>query len=81
MAAMMFPSIAPMVVMYARIQEGSRERGQDAPGGATAIFVCGYLVTWAAAGLLGFVDLRGASARSTSAFSPGTRADSTSPPG
>ena len=25
MAAMMFPSIAPMVVMYARIQEGRRQ--------------------------------------------------------
>jgi hypothetical protein len=28
MAAMMFPSIAPMVVMYARIQEGKREEGK-----------------------------------------------------
>jgi predicted metal-binding membrane protein len=59
MAAMMFPSIAPMVVMYARIQEGRRERGQSAPGGATVIFVCGYLVTWAAAGLLGFIIFEG----------------------
>ena len=54
MAAMMFPSIAPMVVMYARIQEGKRERGQAAPAGATALFVAGYLVTWAAAGLVGY---------------------------
>ena len=28
MAAMMFPSIAPMVLMHVRIQEGRRERGQ-----------------------------------------------------
>jgi predicted metal-binding membrane protein len=54
MAAMMFPSIAPMVVMYVRIQEGRRERGQTAPIGATAVFVAGYLVAWAAAGLVGY---------------------------
>jgi predicted metal-binding membrane protein len=54
MAAMMFPSIAPMVLMYVRIQEGRRERGQSAPVGATALFVAGYLITWAAAGLLGY---------------------------
>jgi predicted metal-binding membrane protein len=54
MAAMMFPSIAPMVMMYARIQEGKRERGDTAPAGATAIFVAGYLVSWALAGLVGY---------------------------
>jgi predicted metal-binding membrane protein len=54
MAAMMFPSIAPMVVMYARIQEGKRQKGQPVEAGATAIFVCGYLLTWAAVGLLAF---------------------------
>src|SRR5207247_2110187 len=54
MAAMMFPSIAPMVVMYARIQEGRRERGQAAAAGATAVFVGGYLVSWSAAGLAGY---------------------------
>jgi predicted metal-binding membrane protein len=55
MAAMMFPSIAPMVTMYARIQQGKRERGQAASPGATAIFVGGYLVSWATAGLLGYL--------------------------
>jgi predicted metal-binding membrane protein len=54
MAAMMFPSIAPMVVMYARIQEGKRQKGQPAEVGATAIFICGYLLTWAAVGLLAY---------------------------
>jgi predicted metal-binding membrane protein len=53
MAAMMFPSIAPMVVMHVRIQEGQRERGR-ATFGATAFFVGGYLVAWAAAGLVGY---------------------------
>jgi predicted metal-binding membrane protein len=54
MAAMMFPSIAPMVVMHVRIQEGRKARGQSAPVGATTLFVAGYLITWATAGLLGF---------------------------
>jgi predicted metal-binding membrane protein len=54
MAAMMFPSIAPMVLMHVRIQEGRRERGQDATIGATPLFIGGYLVAWAAAGLAAF---------------------------
>jgi predicted metal-binding membrane protein len=54
MGAMMFPSISPMVEMYARIQEGKRARGQPALFGATAIFVGGYLVTWSLAGLAGY---------------------------
>jgi predicted metal-binding membrane protein len=59
MAAMMFPSIAPMVIMYARIQEGKREREGSSPAGATAIFVVGYLVSWAAAGLAGYLIFEG----------------------
>ncbi len=54
MAAMMFPSIAPMVLMYVRIEEGRRERGMSVPFGATALFIGGYLISWAAAGLLGY---------------------------
>src|SRR5919109_766956 len=54
MAAMMFPSIAPMVVMHVRIQEGRRQREQLVAAGATALFVSGYLVTWTAAGLVGY---------------------------
>ncbi|MGH2982323.1 MAG: DUF2182 domain-containing protein [Solirubrobacterales bacterium] len=54
MAAMMFPSIWPMIGMYTRVQQGKRERGKVALSGATALFVCGYLVTWTAAGLVGY---------------------------
>ena len=54
MAAMMFPSIAPMVLMYARVEEGKRQKGQPTQGGATAIFVGGYLLSWTAAGLLAY---------------------------
>src|SRR5205085_11767973 len=41
MAAMMFPSIAPMVLIYAGLQRGRRARGLTAPTGATAAFVAG----------------------------------------
>jgi predicted metal-binding membrane protein len=53
MAAMMFPSIAPMVLMYARMQEGRGEQSARAAG-STAIFVGGYLVSWTLAGLTGY---------------------------
>jgi predicted metal-binding membrane protein len=54
MAAMMFPSIAPMVVMQVRIEEGKRRKGQETEAGTTTLFVCGYLLTWTAAGLVGY---------------------------
>jgi predicted metal-binding membrane protein len=54
MAAMMFPSIWPMVVIFTRVQHGKLERGQDVPAGATALFVSGYLITWTAAGLVAY---------------------------
>jgi predicted metal-binding membrane protein len=59
MAAMMFPSIAPMVIMHARIEEGKRKQGRPTEAGATAMFVGGYLLTWAAAGLLGYAIIEG----------------------
>ncbi|MGH2839482.1 MAG: DUF2182 domain-containing protein [Solirubrobacteraceae bacterium] len=57
MAAMMFPSVAPMVLMYVRIQDGKRAKGHAAPLGATAAFVGGYLLAWSAAGLVGYAVL------------------------
>jgi predicted metal-binding membrane protein len=54
MAAMMFPSIAPMVGVYARLQGTRRESGRSAPAGATALFIGGYLVSWALAGLVAY---------------------------
>jgi predicted metal-binding membrane protein len=69
MAAMMFPSIAPMVLMHARIQEGRRDRGQRVGVGATAVFVCGYLIAWTAAGLVGYGIYRLGKAISGDAFS------------
>ncbi len=47
MAAMMFPSVAPTVALFARMR---RTRAPWAP----LAFTAGYLVTWSAAGLLGY---------------------------
>jgi predicted metal-binding membrane protein len=54
MAAMMFPSVAPTVLMYDRLREGHRARGKGAAADATALFVMGYLCVWTAAGLLAY---------------------------
>jgi predicted metal-binding membrane protein len=48
MAAMMLPSIAPMVLAHARVQIG-----------ATPAFVTGYLLTWTAVGALGWALVEG----------------------
>jgi predicted metal-binding membrane protein len=54
MAAMMFPSVAPTVLMYDRLREGHRARGKGAAPEATALFVAGYLCVWTAAGLAAY---------------------------
>jgi predicted metal-binding membrane protein len=69
MAAMMFPSIAPMVTVYSRLQRSRREKGQYAPAGTTALFVGGYLVTWSAAGLFGYAVVKLARSASIEALS------------
>jgi predicted metal-binding membrane protein len=43
-----------MVVMHARIEEGKRQRGRPTEAGTTALFIGGYLLTWTAAGLVGY---------------------------
>src|SRR5207248_870517 len=45
MAAMMFPSAAPMVAVHARVAKTPS---------ATALFVAGYLLVWTAVGVLGY---------------------------
>jgi predicted metal-binding membrane protein len=47
MAAMMFPSVSPTVALYSRM---TRSREPLAP----LVFTCGYLLTWAAAGVVAF---------------------------
>jgi predicted metal-binding membrane protein len=57
MVAMMFPSVAPMVVIYSRF---SAIRNQSK--GATGVFVGGYLLAWTLVGLLAFGVYLGSSA-------------------
>jgi predicted metal-binding membrane protein len=52
MAAMMFPSAAPMVAVYSRI---SRRDGRGRELGSTPLFVAGYLALWTAAGVAGYL--------------------------
>ena len=54
LAAMMFPSVAPMVVSYSKIQRHRRKMGRYAPAGCTAVFVAGYLITWTAFGVMAY---------------------------
>jgi predicted metal-binding membrane protein len=53
MAAMMFPSVAPTVALYARM---TRQRSPLSP----LLFAAGYLLTWAAAGVVAFLIALGA---------------------
>jgi predicted metal-binding membrane protein len=59
MAAMMFPSVAPMALVFGRVQRGRRELGKGARPVATGVFLGGYLLSWTAFGLAayGLVEL------------------------
>ena len=52
MVAMMFPSAAPMILMFARIHEGRRQRGQ--PFVPTPVFVLPYVAVWTLFGLAAY---------------------------
>jgi predicted metal-binding membrane protein len=58
MAAMLFPSVAPMVATFVGIQRGRRRKAMPAQTGATALFVAGYVITWTLFGLLGYAAIR-----------------------
>jgi predicted metal-binding membrane protein len=57
MAAMMLPSITPMVLSYRDLQCEPRGRGLSANAGAPGLFLAGYLVVWAVAGLAAYALL------------------------
>lgn len=69
MAAMMFPSIWPMVGVYATIQRRRRDAAKTAPAGATALFVAGYLAVWTTAGLVAYALFEVLRSLSIDAFS------------
>jgi predicted metal-binding membrane protein len=54
MSAMMFPSIAPMVLAFGFVQRRRRDRGSVNRAVSSWVFVGGYLLTWTAFGLLAY---------------------------
>lgn len=60
MAAMMLPAITPMVLAYGVSRPERHGNGASANPGDTGLFVAGYLVVWAVAGLLGYALLEAA---------------------
>jgi predicted metal-binding membrane protein len=71
LAAMMFPSMAPMAAAYARIHGHRRAMGRYAPPGCTAVFVAGYLITWTVFGVVGYGLYASAAALFPSIFDSG----------
>jgi len=70
MAAMMFPSVAPMVVAYSRIHRRRAELGRSgAEPGATAVFAGGYLSSWTIFGIAAYALFALVRSTSTDAFS------------
>ena len=53
MVAMMFPTAAPMILMFARVQSSKRARGQIFI--PTWAFVSGYLLIWTGSGLVAYL--------------------------
>jgi predicted metal-binding membrane protein len=70
MAAMMFPSISPMVRTYALVQRSRyARRGRGEPTAAIVAFVAGYLLTWTIFGLAAYAAFNLARALHIVAFS------------
>jgi predicted metal-binding membrane protein len=70
MAAMMFPSISPMVRTYALVQRSRHaRRGLSEPTAAIFAFVAGYLLTWTTFGLTAFAAIELMKALEIEAFS------------
>jgi predicted metal-binding membrane protein len=69
MAAMMFPSIAPMVLVYRMIDRRRRDHPGAAARGSTSLFVGGYLSSWTVFGLFAYALFVGVRSFSIGAFS------------
>ncbi len=70
MAAMMFPSIAPMVRTYALVQRSRyARRGLGEPTAAIVAFIAGYLLTWIVFGLVAYATFKLAGALNLVPFS------------
>lgn len=57
MVAMMFPTAAPMILMFARVHADKRKGGR--PFVPTWVFVSAYLLIWSLFGVLAYLGARG----------------------
>jgi predicted metal-binding membrane protein len=69
MAAMMFPSIVPMVLIYRLIERRRRVLRHVERRGSTTLFIAGYLVSWTVFGTLAYALFVGVRSLSVDAFS------------
>jgi predicted metal-binding membrane protein len=69
MAAMMFPSIVPMVLAFSSIQKRRRVVGVSRTAVSTSLFVAGYLVSWTVFGLAAYAVFTFVRSLSIGAFS------------
>ena len=73
MVAMMFPTAAPMILTFHKVQASKRQRGQAFV--ATWVFVAGYMLVWTLSGVAGYAGALAAEAIATrAALSPATAA-------
>src|SRR5262245_47846472 len=73
MVAMMFPTAAPMILTFHRVQAGNRKLGDAFV--TTWVFVAAYLLVWACAGMLAYAGMLAAeTAAARLALSPATTA-------
>jgi predicted metal-binding membrane protein len=73
MVAMMFPTAAPMILTFHRVQTGKRQRGQAFV--STWVFVAAYMLVWALAGVAAYAGALAAQAVAARAgLSPATAA-------
>ena len=71
MVAMMFPSVAPMVMLFATLSRNRRAEGQ--PSTPTWVFLAGYLAVWSLVGVLAY--LLSLALPAVSMMAPGLRID------
>jgi predicted metal-binding membrane protein len=73
MVAMMFPTAAPMIVTFHKVQAGKRQRGEAFV--STWIFVAAYLLVWGLSGVVAYAGALAAEAiAARTALSPATAA-------
>jgi predicted metal-binding membrane protein len=73
MVAMMFPTAAPMILTFHKVQAGKRQRGEAFV--STWIFVAAYLLVWSLSGVAAYAGALAAEAvAARTALSPATAA-------